>query len=77
MDLYDRALAVFSHARADDVVDVVRILLGVASVAAPCSCPLEQTTSRRVIAYFAMAYVVADRTTRWPVSPPPPPEHKP
>jgi carboxypeptidase Q len=32
---------------------------------------------RNVAAMATMAYVVADRPTRWPVSPPPPPEHKP
>jgi carboxypeptidase Q len=32
---------------------------------------------RDVSAMATMAYVVADRPTRWPVSPPPPPEHKP
>ncbi|HTB59066.1 MAG TPA: M20/M25/M40 family metallo-hydrolase [Polyangia bacterium] len=32
---------------------------------------------RNVAAVATMAYVVADRPTRWPVSPPPPPEHKP
>jgi carboxypeptidase Q len=32
---------------------------------------------RDVAAMATMAYVVADRLTRWPVSPPPPPEHKP
>ena len=32
---------------------------------------------RNVAAMATMAYVVADRTTRWPVSPPPAPEHKP
>jgi carboxypeptidase Q len=32
---------------------------------------------KNVSAMATMAYVVADRPTRWPVSPPPPPEHKP
>jgi hypothetical protein len=32
---------------------------------------------RNVAAMATMAYVVADRPTRWPVSPPPPPEHTP
>jgi carboxypeptidase Q len=32
---------------------------------------------RNVAAMATMAYLVADRPTRWPVSPPPPPEHKP
>ena len=32
---------------------------------------------RNVAAMATMAYVLADRPTRWPVSPPPPPEHKP
>ena len=32
---------------------------------------------RDVSAMATMAYVVADRPTRWPISPPPPPEHKP
>ena len=32
---------------------------------------------RNVAAMATMAYVVADRPTRWPVSPPPPPEKKP
>jgi carboxypeptidase Q len=32
---------------------------------------------RNVAAMATMAYVVADRPTRWPVSPPPPPEHNP
>jgi hypothetical protein len=32
---------------------------------------------RDVAAMATMAYVVADRPTRWPVSPPPPPEKKP
>ncbi len=32
---------------------------------------------RNVSAMATMAYVLADRPTRWPVSPPPPPEHKP
>ena len=32
---------------------------------------------RNVAAMATMAYVVADRPTRWPVSPPPQPEHKP
>jgi Iap family predicted aminopeptidase len=32
---------------------------------------------RNVAAMATMAYVLADRPTRWPVSPPPPPDHKP
>ena len=32
---------------------------------------------RNVAAMATMAYLVADRPTRWPVSPPPPPEHSP
>ena len=32
---------------------------------------------RNVAAMATMAYVLADRPTRWAVSPPPPPEHKP
>jgi hypothetical protein len=33
MDLFDRALVVFSHTRADDVDDVIGILCGMASAA--------------------------------------------
>ncbi|HEY4395022.1 MAG TPA: M28 family peptidase [Polyangia bacterium] len=35
------------------------------------------TLGRDVAAMATMAYVVADRPTRWPASPPPPPEKKP
>jgi len=35
------------------------------------------TLGRDVAAMATMAYVVADRETRWPASPPPPPEKKP
>jgi len=35
------------------------------------------TLGRNVAAMATMAYVLADRQTRWPVSPPPAPEHKP